>query len=123
MTALYVVESGFFEVEHGAQRSRGVAGSGGGGEKLYLHVLSLSEGEIAKLGPRVDEEGNKQHARLALPGNEEWWVALEGEVAWPGTHRPRVVSSCDLSGAAPRPRPLSADDRAALARVGVTLPT
>lgn len=118
--ARYVVESTFFEVHHGAQRSKGVVGVGGGKEKIYLHVLELSDAEVAKLGPRVNEDGNRESDRRALPGNEEWWIAFDGERSWPGIVRPKVRSRCDLDASgAPTPHALDADEFDALAKIGV----
>ncbi len=88
--AYYLVESYHHVVDHktatrgalGEHVSRG-SGAAKSSEKIYLHVIEIADAEIAKLGPRVDEDGNKQHDRLALPRNEDWWVAVEGEHAWP----------------------------------------
>ena len=117
--AWYIAESYEFSVDHGGRESQGVVGDHKGSEKLYLHVLSITDDEIARLRPRVDDDGNTQHARLALPRNDAWWIATEGEAAWPNLHRPRLVSRCDLGQAKPRPVPLSADDLARLAKAGV----
>ncbi len=118
----YIVESTFFEVVHGAQSSKGVVGEGAGSEKLYLHVLALSDAEIAKLKPRLDENGNKQSDRLALPGNDEWWIATEGTKAWPKTVRPKLVSKCAFDGGVPKPVALGGEDLATLKKLGANLP-
>ncbi|MFO0616284.1 MAG: hypothetical protein U0414_27060 [Polyangiaceae bacterium] len=118
--ARYVVESTFFEVHHGTQRSKGVVGVGPGKEKIYLHVLELADSEIGKLGPRVTEEGNRESDRRALPNNEEWWIAVDGEKTWPGIVRPKVRSRCDLDASgAPHPHAIDAEEREALAKAGV----
>jgi hypothetical protein len=117
--SLYVVESYQFSVEHGGRDSQGVVGENKGSEKIYLHVLPLGDAELAKLAVRVDEDGNKQHDRLALPGRDEFWVAVEGEVAWPKIYRPRITSRCDSVGVKPRPVPLSTEDLDRLRKAGV----
>src|SRR5512141_1700806 len=105
--ALYLTESHQFSVDHGARASQGVIGEYKGKEKIYLHVLEVTDAEIAKLAVRVDEDGNEQHDRLALPGVEEWWFAVEGEAAWPGVYRPRLTSRCENVATKPRPVPLA----------------
>jgi len=118
---LYVVESTFYEVHHEQVVSQGVVGHGPGSEKLFLHLLDLPASTIAKLGARVDEDGNKQHDRRALDGNEEWWIAVEGEKAWPGIARPKITSRCTLEGGVPVPHALDDEERAALAKTGLRL--
>lgn len=115
----YVAESNSYAVEHGGRDSKGVVADYKGREKIYLHVLPLTDAEIQKLKPRVDEDGNTEHARLALPGVEEWWIAVEGEAAWPGIFRPRIVSRCEDIGQKPRPAPLSDEDLGRLRKIGV----
>ena len=117
--AFYLAESNGYSVEHGGRSSAGVLGEHKGKEKIYLHVLPVTDAEIEKLGPRVDEDGNKQHDRLALPRNEEWWIAVEGEAAWPGVHRPRITSRCTDVASKPRPVPLSAEDLDRLRKAGL----
>lgn len=117
---LYVVESFFHALEEPFVRSKGnVLGVGPGKEKIHLFVAELDGATIAKLAKRVDEDGNTQSDRLALPRNEDWWIALEGERSWPGIPRPKITSRCtyDASGA-PAPRPLDDDELAALRKVG-----
>ncbi len=117
--ASYLVESYDYLVDHDAGRSEGVVGVGGGSEKIYLHVISVADSAIAKLGPRIDEHGNKEHERLALERNEEWWIAVEGEKAWPRTHRPKLVSRCKLSEhGAPVAVPLTEAELASLRKLG-----
>lgn len=116
---LHVCESYEFSVDHGGRESQGVVGENKGSEKIYLHVLPLSDAEVAKLAVRVDENGNKQHDRLALPGRDDFWVAVEGEVAWPKIYRPRITSRCENVGTKPRPVPLSAEDLDRLRKAGV----
>lgn len=117
--SLYVVESYEFSVEHDGRESQGVIGENKGSEKIYLHVLSLTEADLEKLAVRVDDAGNKQHDRLALPGRDDFWVAVEGEVAWPKIYRPRITSRCDNVGTKPVPAPLSAEDIERLKKAGV----
>jgi hypothetical protein len=117
--ASYLVESYDHAVDHGGRRSAGVLGENKGKEKIYLHVLSISDVDIKKLTTRVDESGNKQHDRLALPRNEEWWIAVDGEVAWPKLHAPRVFSRCNLVDGAPQPAALSDADLERLRKSGV----
>lgn len=117
--SLYVIESGFHSLDEPFIRSKGnVLGVGPGKEKIHLFVAELDEKTIAKLRPRIDPDGNAQSERRALPDNEDWWIALEGEKAWPGIPRPKITSRCnyDASGA-PVPRPLDEDDLAALRKV------
>jgi len=117
---LYVVESSSHQiVEPGVKTPQGAVGQGGGSEKVYLHVLELDDRTVASLRPRVDENGNTQHDRLARPRDEDWWIAVEGEKVWPGTVRPRVTSRCvlDASGV-PRPAPITEDELAQLRKVG-----
>ncbi len=117
--SFYVVESYEFSVEHNARESQGVVGENKGSEKIYLHVLELTGPDLAKLAVRVDDAGNKQHDRLALPGRDDFWVAVEGEVAWPKLYRPRITSRCDAVGSRPVPVPLSPDDLDRLRKAGV----
>jgi hypothetical protein len=119
---LYVAESAYHTIEHAGRHSQGVIGSGGGKEKIYLHLVELDASELARLAPRVDDDGNKQHDRLALPGREDWWIALEGEKVWPGSLRPRIVSKCTIpSAGAPVPFAVDADQRAELVRLKALL--
>ncbi len=120
--ALYVTESFDYSVFHNGSYTDGVLGKGGGKEKIYLHVLEISEADTARLKPREDEHGNKQHDRLALPMNDEWWIAVEGDKVWPKTLRPKVVSHCVLQDGKPRALPLSDDELATLRKVGASLP-
>jgi len=103
--AYYICESYDFSVDHGGRSSEGVLGEPTSPqikEKIYLHLLPLTDAEVAKLAPRKDEDGNVQHARLALPRDEVFWIAVLGEIAYPKV-RPRVVSKCAdrVSAAAP----------------------
>lgn len=120
--ALYVAESYDYQVFHAGKYSDGVVGSGGGSEKIYLHVLEVSDADIARLVPREDDHGNKQSDRRALPNNDEWWIAVDGDKVWPKTLRPKVVSHCLLKDDRPQPAPLTDDELAALRKVGVSLP-
>jgi hypothetical protein len=115
----YVAESTSYAVEHGGRASEGVVGDYKGREKIYLHVLPITDAEIQKLKPRVDENGNVDHARLALPDSEEWWIAIEGEAAWPKIVRPRIASRCDNIAVKPIPVPISDEDLERLRKAGV----
>lgn len=117
----YLVESYDFKVQHGGRSSQGVLGEQKSSEKLYLHVLPLSDLELAALQPRIDEHGNKEHARLALPRNEEFWIAVEGEASWPKLYRPRVTSRCDLASGAAKPVALTAEELERLRKAGLAL--
>ncbi len=117
--SFYVVESYDFAVEHGGRKSQGVGPCAAGSEKLYLHALPLDDDEVRRLGARVDDDGNKDHARLCLPRTPEWWIALEGEVAWPGIFRPKITSRCEAVDGPPRPVALSPEDIARLKKAGV----
>src|SRR5262245_45730924 len=108
--SFYVCESYEFSVDHGGRDSQGAVGESKGSEKIYLHVLPLTDAEVARLAVRVDEHGNRQSDRIALPGRDDFWIAVEGEVAWPKIHRPRITSRCEDVGTKPRPIPLSAED-------------
>ncbi len=114
----YLVESYDYVVEHNDRRSEGVVAEASGSEKIYLHVIAFSDEEQKQLKPRVDEEGNQQHDRLALPRNEEWWVAVDGEAFWPRVFRPKMRSFCTDIATAPCPAPLSPDDLARLRKSG-----
>ncbi|NUP08949.1 MAG: hypothetical protein HOW73_23110 [Polyangiaceae bacterium] len=121
--ALYVAESYNYTIEHGGHVSMGVVGAGGGSEKIYLHVIPITDAEIAKLRARVDESGNKQHDRLALPDREDWWVAVDGEKTWPGSLSPKVRSKSSFDGSsAARPAALSEAELTELRRLKVKLP-
>ena len=114
----YLVESHDYVVEHNSRRSEGVVADAAGSEKIYLHVIAFSDDERKQLKPRVDEEGNQQHDRLALPRNEEWWVAVDGEAFWPGVYRPKMRSFCTDIATVPLASPLSTDDLARLRKSG-----
>ena len=116
----YVAESYSFAVDHGGRDSQGVIGEHKGSEKIYLHVLPLTDAEIGKLKPRVDDDGNLEHARLSLPNTPEWWIAVEGEVAFPKLYRPKITSRCEDIATKPRPAPLSAEDLERLRKIGIT---
>ncbi len=121
---LYLVESFEWRVLHDGAMSEGVAGQGGGSESIYLHVIAVEAAEIARLVPREDEFGNRQHDRLALPRNEEWWIAIEGDKVWPKTYRPKLVSRCAIDERGlPCPVPLDLAGQEALTALGVKLPS
>jgi len=126
--AWYIAESYDYLVDQAGRRSEGVVGapiaSGrGGSEKIYLHAIELNAADIARLSAREDEHGNKQHDRLALPMNEEWWIAVEGELKWPKLGGHKVVSTCFVGdNGVPKPSPLSPQDAARLVKAGVKVP-
>ena len=121
---LYLVESFEWRVLHDGAMSEGVAGQGGGSEAIYLHVIAVEAAEIARLVPREDEFGNRQHERLALPRNEEWWIAIEGAKVWPKTYRPKLVSRCAIDERGlPCPVALNLAGQEALTALGVKLPS
>jgi hypothetical protein len=120
--ALYVAESYDYEVHHRGQVSAGALGVGGGSEKIYLHVLEVTDDEVKQLAGRVDEDGNRQSDRLALPRNEEWWIAVSGKKAWPKIPLPKIVSRCRLEVNIPIPVPLPEQEAEALRKLGVRLP-
>ena len=124
--AYYLVESYHFIVDNktptegvvGEHVSRG-SGAKKSSERIHLHVIEIGDAELGRLSPRVDEDGNKQHDRLALPGNEDWWVAIDGEFAWPKIFAPRIFSCCIDVESAPKPAPLSESDLGRLRKSGV----
>jgi hypothetical protein len=121
--ALYVCESYDHAVDHGGRSSQGVLGeplSPQIKEKIYLHVLPLSDDDVKRLGARRDDDGNAQHGRLCLPGDDAFWVAVEGEVAYPKVFRPRVVSKCADGPKGPVPVPLAADELERMRKAGVS---
>ena len=122
VVASYIVESYDYQVLHDGRTTDGVVGEGPGAEKIYLHVIAISDADIATLSPREDEHGNRQHDRLALPRNEEWWIAVDGERRWPRIPRPRIVSRCSLDGGVPKPAPVTEEEAVALRKQGVELP-
>jgi hypothetical protein len=117
--AHYVVESYDHSIDHGGRDSAGVIPENRGSEKIFLHVIPIADDEIKKLAPRVDENGNQEHARLALPRNEVWWIAVEGEASWPGVYRPKIQSRCEYAGGKPRPVPLADADLERLRKNGL----
>jgi len=117
--AFYIVESHDFAVDYRGRQSQGVVGESKAKEKIYLHVLEVPDAELGKLATRVDDDGNMQSDRLALPRVEEWWFAVEGEHAWPNLYRPRLTSRCEDVATRPRPAPLSEEDVERLRKAGV----
>lgn len=116
---LYVVESYNFEVRHNGRASQGALGEHRGSEKIYLHVLPLTTADIAQLATRVDEHGNKQSERFAIPRNDDFWVTLEGEVLWPKLPRAKIRSRVTFAGRKVQPVALTADELTALRGAGV----
>ena len=102
---------------------QGVAADFSGKEKIYLHVLAIDDADIRRLAPLVDEHGNVVHARLALPREDVWWIAVEGEASWPKLVRPKLVSRCDLASGTPAPVALALADVERLRKIGAKIPT
>lgn len=120
--AQYIAESYNYTLEHGGHDSQGVLGTGPGSEKIYLHVIPIADTELGLLRARIDDDGNKQHDRLALPDRYDWWIAVDGEKTWPGSISPRVRSKCSFDGSsAARPTPLADAELAELRRLKVTI--
>ena len=84
MPSYYLVESSYFTVSHGGRESEGVLGDTKGKDKIYLHVLPLTDAEVKALKARPDASGNADHTRFALRGRDDWWIAVEGQASWPG---------------------------------------
>lgn len=125
MAENFLVESYLSGIDHNGRSSVGVLGEPldrSIKEKIYLHVLPLNAGELASLGPRVDDDGNKQHGRLAPRDEIAFWIAVEGEFAWPRVLAPRVVSKCALDAkGVPRPVALDAATLERLRKAGLQL--
>ena len=121
--ANYLVESYDWQILHDGVMSDGKLGQGGGAESIYLHVIKVGDDAIKRLVPRVDDAGNRQSDRLALPNNEEWWIPVEGRKAWPKTVNPKICSGCAMgTDGIPRARPLSSEAEAKLKSLGATIP-
>ena len=56
---------------------------------------------------------------LALPDRDDFWVAVEGEVAWPKIYRPRITSRCEQVGSKPQPVAAGDEDLERLRKAGV----
>ena len=121
--AKYLVQSSEWELWHAGVTTQGPLGDGPGSEKIYLHVIEVSDADIAKLAARVDEHGNREHDRLALPGNEEWWIPVDGKKAYPKTFNPKIVS-CAVTGSdgIPRAKALGEEELMALKKAGANIP-
>lgn len=119
MPSYYLVESSYFRVSHGPRESEGVIGDTKGKEKVYLHVLPLTDAEAKLLRPRPDEHGNLDHGRFALRGRDDWWIAVEGEASWPGVHRPRITSHFKETELGPVPTPLTDTELDLLRKAGL----
>jgi hypothetical protein len=120
-SSLYVVESHSFEVRHNGRASHGVVGEHKGSEKIFLHVLPLSDADIARLATRVDEHGNKQSDRFAIPHNDDFWLSLDGEVLWPSLPRAKIRSRVQFAGRKVVPVALTETELAALRGAGVVV--
>jgi hypothetical protein len=120
--AKYIVESQEWQILYDGQMSDGALGQGGGPDKIYLHVIDVADDAIKRLVPRVDEHGNRESDRLALPNNDEWWIAVSGRKAWPKTFNPKLISTCEIGAdGIPRAKPLSEPQLAVLKKLGVAL--
>ena len=79
-----------------------------------------------RVGPAViivDEDGNRQSDRLALPRNEEWWIPLQGKKSWPKTVNPAITSGCRMGeDGIPRAQPLTDGQLAKLKKAGAKIP-
>ncbi len=120
--AKYLVESYDWQIIYGAEQSDGALGQGGSREKIYLHVLEIDDDTIKRLVPRVDEDGNRQSDRLSRPNDDEWWIAVQGDKAYPKTVNPKIFSRCAMGeDGIPRPQPLSDAALAALRKAGARI--
>ncbi len=119
MPSYFLVESSYFRVHHGGRDSQGLACTAKNGQTIYLHVIPVAEAELAKLRAKKDDAGNADHTRFALPGRDDWWIAVEGELAWPGIHRPRITSHFVETDRGPAPSPLTEAELDLLRRSGV----
>ena len=120
--AKFLVESYDWQIVHDGVMSDGALGQGGGAESIYLHVIDIDEDTIRKLVPRVDDNGNRQSDRLALPRNEEWWIPVEGRKAWPKTVNPKITAGCEMGAdGIPRAKPLDEAALAALKKAGAPI--
>jgi hypothetical protein len=129
----YLVEAHTFEIEFNGRTSKGVRGQAlptcdRRSETIYLHVLALAPAEVSKMKVRIDDDGNKEHDRWALPsehfaGVNPWWVAVEGGHAWPRYPDKPLCSRCDFDAKGiPRPRPLDEGALTRLRGLGADLP-
>jgi hypothetical protein len=117
--AYYVVESSYFTVSHRGRESQGVAAATKGTQTTYLHVIPLAPAELQKLRAKKDDAGNAGHTRFALPGRDDWWIAVDGSAAWPGIPRPRITSRFQETDGVPMPAPLSDAELDVLRKAGV----
>jgi hypothetical protein len=117
--AYYLVESSYFTVSHGGRDSQGVAAATKGSQTTYLHVLPLTPVEVQRLRAKKDDAGNADHTRFAIPGRDDWWIAVDGEAAWPGIPRPRITSRFQDGDAGPMPAPLSEAELDVLRKAGL----
>ena len=120
--AKYLVESHDWQLFYDGATTDGALGQGGGSEKIYLHLIEVSDAEIARLVPREDENGNRDHGRLSIPFNEEWWVPVDGKKSYPKTFNPKVISRSVTGGSGiPKAQPLSDEDLALLKKAGAKI--
>ena len=119
MSSYYLVESSNYNVSQGGRDSQGVACTTKSGKTIYLHVLPLTEAEVKKLRAKKDDAGNADHTRFALPGRDDFWIAVEGEVAWPGIPRPRLTSHFEETDLGPVPVALTAAELELLRKAGL----
>jgi hypothetical protein len=119
MPSYFLVESSLFRVSHGPRESEGVLGDTKGSERIYLHVLPLTDAEVKALKPRADEHGNRDHGRFTLKGHDEWWIAVEGEASWPHVFRPRLTSRFKDTEMGTLPAPLTETELGLLRNAGL----
>ena len=120
--AKYLVESYDWQIIYGGAQSDGALGQGGSSEKIYLHVIEVDDATIKRLVPRVDEAGNRQSERLSLPNDDVWWIAVEGDKAYPKTMNPKITSRCAMGqDGIPRAQPLGDAQIAALKKAGARI--
>ena len=96
--AKYVVESFDWQIFHNGVTSDGVVGQGGSREKIYLHVIELSETESKRLVPRQDEHGNRESDRLTLFNRRRTTPRSSPAASWATTaSRDRAPSATPTS--------------------------
>jgi hypothetical protein len=117
--AYFLVESSYFNVSQADRQSQGVACQTKSGQTIYLHVLPLTDAELKKLRAKKDDAGNADHTRFALPGRDDFWIAVEGEVAWPGIPRPRLTSHFQETDLGPMPVALTTAELELLRKAGL----
>lgn len=119
--AKYLVESYDWQINYLGEHSDGALGQGGGSEKIYLHVLDIDDDTIKRLVPRVDDADNRQSDRLSRPNDDEWWIAVAGDKAYPKIN-PKLTSRCSMGqDGIPRPQALGDSQLASLRKAGARI--